>query len=150
MTLDQLRKEVPLPCILHWNQNHFVVLHEVKKKKGNIYYLIADPATQEVSYEEKELRKCWVSTVADGEESGTALLLSPSPEFYTHDDETTHRHKSLSFFLRYLSPYKRELFNLMLGLLTVSLLQLAFPFLTQSLVDVGIRDGNVGNGNAYR
>ena len=143
VTLEQLRKEVPLPCILHWNQNHFVVLHDVKKKKGNIYYLIADPATQEVSYEEKELRKCWVSTVADGEESGTALLLSPSPEFYTHDDETTYRHKSLSFFLRYLSPYKRELFNLMLGLLTVSLLQLAFPFLTQSLVDVGIRDGNL-------
>ena len=144
VTLDQLREEVPLPCILHWNQNHFVVLYDVKRKRGKYVYRIADPATQNVDFEEQELRKCWAVTVDDGEASGAALVLNPSPEFFTNSDEENHGRKSLSFFLRYLSPYKRELLNLLLGLLTVSLLQLAFPFLTQSLVDIGIRDGNIG------
>ena len=144
VTWDQLREEVPLPCILHWNQNHFVVLYDVKRKRGKYVYRIADPATQNVDFNEQELRKCWAVTVDDGEASGAALVLNPSPEFFTNSDEENHDRKSLAFFLRYLSPYKRELLNLLLGLLTVSLLQLAFPFLTQSLVDIGIRDGNIG------
>ena len=144
VTLNQLREEVPLPCILHWNQNHFVVLYDVKRRRGKYVYRIADPATQNVDFNEQELRKCWAVTVDDGEASGAALVLNPSPEFFTNSDEENHDRKSLAFFLRYLSPYKRELLNLLLGLLTVSLLQLAFPFLTQSLVDIGIRDGNIG------
>ena len=144
VTTEQLKKDIPLPCILHWNQRHFVVLYDIKIKKGKAKYYIADPASQCIWYDEKELHKCWVSTVASGEESGTALLLNPSPEFYTHDEgDSGKTHHRLSFYLRYLTPYKRELFNLLLGLLTVSLLLLAFPFLTQSLVDVGIRDGNL-------
>lgn len=99
VTTKQLKEDVPLPCILHWNQRHFVVLYDIKEKKGETKYFIADPATQCVRFDEKELHNCWVSTVAGGDESGTALLLNPSPEFYTHDEEDSGKtHRGLFFF----------------------------------------------------
>ena len=139
ITLDQLRTEAPLPCILHWNQNHFVVLYKVKNGK----YYIADPATQKLTYEESELSRCWCSTATAGKDTGAALLFEPKPEFYDREEEDTRTGKGLSFFFRYLTPYRRELFQLALGMLTASILQLITPFLTQSLVDTGIRDGNL-------
>lgn len=144
ITLSQLKEDMPLPCILHWNQMHFVVCYDIKKKKDGYLYYIADPASQLVTYREEEMRRCWLATKVGGEEKGAALALEPSPEFYERDDErTTEKGNSLSFFFKYLLPYKKQLTQLMLGMLTVSLLQLIFPFLTQSLVDVGIRDGNL-------
>lgn len=144
ITLEQLREEMPLPCILHWKQNHFVVCHDIKKKKDGYHYHIADPATQLVTYGDKEMKKCWLATKVDGEEKGAALALEPSPDFYTREDEQESERKSgLGFFFRYLFPYKKELIHLLLGMLVVSMLQLIFPFLTQSLVDTGIRDGNL-------
>ncbi|WP_456087852.1 peptidase domain-containing ABC transporter [Parabacteroides sp.] len=139
ITLEQLRTEVPLPCVLHWNQNHFVVLYKVKNGK----YYIADPATQKLVYEESELARCWCSTVVEGKDTGAALLFEPGPDFYDREEEDTRTGKGLSFFFRYLTPYRRELFQLVLGMLTASILQLILPFLTQSMVDTGIRDGNL-------
>lgn len=78
ITLEQLRTEVPLPCILHWNQQHFVVCYKIRKGK----YYIADPASKKVSYDEKEIECCWCSTLVEGKETGTALLLEPGPDFY--------------------------------------------------------------------
>lgn len=139
ITLEQLRTEAPLPCILHWNQNHFVVLYKIKNGK----YYIADPATQKLVYEESELARCWCSTVTEGKDTGAALLFEPGPGFYDREEEDTRTGKGLSFFFRYLTPYRRELFQLVLGMLTASILQLIMPFLTQSLVDTGIRDSNL-------
>ena len=139
VTLEQLRTEVPLPCVLHWNQNHFVVLYKVKNGK----YYIADPATKKLVYEESELARCWCSTVVEGKDTGAALLFEPGPDFYDREEEDTRTGKGLSFFFRYLTPYRRELFQLVLGMLTASILQLILPFLTQSMVDTGIRDGNL-------
>ena len=139
VTLEQLRTEVPLPCVLHWNQNHFVVLYKVKNGK----YYIADPATQKLVYEESELARCWCSTVVEGKDTGAALLFEPGPDFYDREEEDARTGKGLSFFFRYLTPYRRELFQLVLGMLTASILQLILPFLTQSMVDTGIRDGNL-------
>ena len=139
VTLEQLRAEVPLPCVLHWNQNHFVVLYKVKNGK----YYIADPATKKLVYEESELARCWCSTVVEGKDTGAALLFEPGPDFYDREEEDTRTGKGLSFFFRYLTPYRRELFQLVLGMLTASILQLILPFLTQSMVDTGIRDSNL-------
>ena len=135
--------EVPLPCILHWNQNHFVVCYDIRKKKDGYWVSVADPASQLVTYKEKEFRKCWISTKVGGEEKGAALTLDPTPDFYEMDDEKRAGERSLSFFLKYLTPYKKQLIQLVLGMLTISVLQLIFPFLTQSLVDVGIHGGNL-------
>lgn len=142
ISLKQLKEDMPLPCILHWNQNHFVVCYAIDKKKDGYHFHIADPASQLVTYREEELKHCWISTQVNGEGRGTALALEPSPEFDSWKNESDDKKKNLSFFLKYLSPYRKQLVQLFLGILTVSLLQLIFPFLTQSLVDVGIRDGN--------
>ena len=145
ITLKQLEEDVPLPCILHWNQNHFVVCYDIRKKRNGYRFHIADPASQNVIYTEQEMKKCWLVTRTEGEEKGTALALEPAPEFYEREDEKEKDGRnSLSFFFKYLLPYKRQIAHLLLGMLAVSLLQLIFPFLTQSLVDVGIRDGNLG------
>lgn len=139
ITLKQLRTEVPLPCILHWNQAHFVVCYKIKNGK----YYIADPASKKVTFNEKEFERCWCSSVVEGKDTGAALLLQPGPEFYDRKEMEVRKDRKFSFFFRYLTPYKRELFQLILGMLTASLLQLIMPFLTQSLVDTGIRDSNL-------
>ena len=135
-----IEKECPLPCILHWNQWHFVVCYKIKKGK----FYIADPAAGLITYTREEFRRCWVSTKVDGQDTGTALLLEPGPEFYGMEDEERDRKRNLGFFFRYISPYRREMAQLVLGMVTASVLQLILPFLTQSLVDTGIRDNNLG------
>lgn len=143
-TLRQLVEDIPLPCILHWNQNHFVVCYRIKKTRRGIRFYIADPGSQLVVYDEKEFAKCWLSAKGEEPHRGILLALEPGVEFYDRDDEPADEgKKSLRFFARYLSPYKSQMVQLVLGMLTVSVLQLIFPFLTQSLVDVGIRDGNI-------
>lgn len=139
ITLEQLEQEVPLPCILHWNQRHFVVCYKIRKGK----FYIADPAAGRVVFDRTEFGRCWFSTLVEGKDTGTALLLEPGPEFGEREEPEDAKTRKLSFFFRYLTPYKRELFQLVLGMLTVSILQLIMPFLTQSLVDTGIRDGNL-------
>ena len=138
VSLQELEELCPLPCILHWNQRHFVVCYRIRK--GRFY--IADPAGGKAVYTGEEFRHCWVSTQVEGTDSGTAPLWEPGPAFYEREDEVADR-RSLSFFFRYLTPYKREAVQLLLGMLTASLLQLLLPFLTQSLVDTGIRDSNL-------
>ena len=144
ISFEQLVKDAPLPCIVHWKQNHFVVVYNIKKDKKVGYRIyVADPALGLVAYDEIDFKKCWFSTKKNKEEKGTALLLEPGPEFFDREDEKEIRNRSLRFFLRYLVPYKSQLMQLVLGMLVASILQLIFPFLTQSLVDVGIRDGNL-------
>ncbi|MDR1371074.1 MAG: peptidase domain-containing ABC transporter [Dysgonamonadaceae bacterium] len=139
ISLEQLKTEAPLPCILHWNQNHFVTLYKIKNDR----YYISDPATQKVTFTEAEFKRCWISTRRDEQDTGTALLLEPGPEFSGMEDERKTRDRGLSFFFRYLTPYRREFVQLLLGMITVSLLQLITPFLTQSMVDTGVRNNNL-------
>ena len=139
INLLQLKENVPLPCILHWNQNHFVVCYKIKNNR----FYISDPAKGKAVYKESEFTHCWFSTKVNGEETGTALLLEPRPEFYTQEDETEKKLRGFSYFFRYVKPYKREGVQLILGMITVSILQLILPFLTQSLVDTGIQNSNL-------
>ncbi|MDR0575420.1 MAG: peptidase domain-containing ABC transporter [Tannerella sp.] len=139
ISLEQLKTEAPLPCILHWNQNHFVTLYKIKRDR----YYISDPASKKVIFNETEFKRCWISTKKDEQDTGTALLLEPGPDFPDLEDERKSRNRGLSFFFRYLTPYRKEFVQLILGMITVSLLQLITPFLTQSMVDTGIRDSNL-------
>jgi len=145
ITFKQLCEDVTLPCVLHWKQNHFVVCYDIRKnrKKGTPIY-IADPAAGLLTYTEEEFLKCWLSTNNKGEDMGTALLFQPGPDFFKQEDERVAQPRGVSFFFKYLSPYKKQMVQLVIGMLVISLLQLIFPFLTQSLVDVGVRDGNIG------
>lgn len=140
ITLEQLEKEIPLPCVLHWNQRHFVVCYKIKKGK----FFIADPAASHLVFNKVEFGHCWFSSSVEGKDTGTALLFEPGPGFYEFQEKGVQKDRKLLFFFRYLAPYKSQFLQLILGMLTASILQLIVPFLTQSLVDTGIRDGNLG------
>lgn len=146
ITFEQLANEAVLPCILHWNQNHFVVCYGIKKKRFsddfNVY--IADPASQKLCYSKAEFCKCWLSTKVSGQDCGTALLLEPGVNFGNIDDEFVSREKSISSFIGYFLPYKKLFGQLILGMILGSMLQLIFPFLTQAMVDVGIGNRDLG------
>lgn len=139
---EKLRDEAPLPAIVHWNQNHFVVVYKISGRKGKERIHVADPAGGLVTFSREEFTRCWASTGSNEEPQGTALLLEPTPEFYSTDDEKPNR-KSFGFLFRYLRPYHKLLLQLLLGLVLGSLLQLIFPFLTQSIVDYGIGNRNI-------
>ena len=133
--------EVHFPCILHWNQNHFVVLYKIKK--GKTFY-IADPAKGLVKYNLEEFKKHWISTQSGGEEKGIAMFLEPTPAFYElQTDEEATEERSFKFLFGYIKKYRKYFGQIALGLLVGSLLQLILPFLTQAIVDVGIKNQNI-------
>lgn len=138
---QSLTNDAKLPAILHWNQNHFVVLYKVKGKK----LFVADPAKGLITYTTKEFKQHWIS---DKNEEGIALLLEPSPAFYLTPDpspEGEGKKEGLQFknIFNYILPYKKLVFQLFVGLGVSSLLQLFLPFLTQSIVDTGINTANI-------
>ena len=132
--------EISLPCILHWNQNHFVVLYKIKKKK---WFYIADPAQGLIKYSLKEFCSHWLSTKLSGEEIGIAILMQTTPVFYEYKNEDRTKKRSFKFLFGYIEQYRKYFGQIILGLLIGSLLQLAFPFLTQAIVDVGIIHQNI-------
>lgn len=145
ISFAQLLEEAPFPCILHWNQNHFVVCYGIKKKKGGDYEIkISDPAGEKYVLDKEGFLNCWISTKHKGEDTGTALLLSPTPEFYEQEgDKEIKEQRKIGYFFRYLLPYKSQIAQLVVGLLIGSVLQLIFPFLTQAMVDQGIGNNNL-------
>ena len=158
ITLKQLMEDVPLPCILHWNQNHFVVLYHLTpcplpKREGEkppllrrgrgVRFHIADPAGQKYVMNEEEFCKCWLSSKSQGKDTGTALLLQPSPDFYDYEDDKEKQQKNLGYFFRYLLPYKSQYAQLIVGMILGSVLALILPFITQAVVDQGIGNNNL-------
>ena len=138
-TIEQLT-EAPLPAILHWNQNHFVVLYKVKKlRNGKHRYNIADPGRDLLCYTDEEMQDYWavVKTLGDYDR-GVALFLQPMPQFYENNRQERSEKRSFGFLLGYLKQYRRYFGQIILGLLLGSIIQLIFPFLTQAIVDVGI------------
>ncbi len=132
--------EAPLPCILHWNKNHYVVLYKIKK---DVFY-ISDPAHGLLKYTKEEFLKHWIGNNAtEDTEEGIALLLETTPKFYTNEFDKEEQDFGFKFLTKYVIKYKQFLWQLIIGLLAASLLQLILPFLTQSVVDVGIKNQDV-------
>ncbi len=146
LSFEMLYQEDPMPCIIHWNQNHFVVVYKIKKhNKGKYTVYVADPGKGLVTYTKEEFCEHWVSTKTNGEEKGIALLLEPTEQFYAQNDtKAVPTQRRVKFLWSYLKKYKRFFTQLILGLLLGSLLQLVFPFLTQAIVDTGIGGKDVG------
>jgi ATP-binding cassette subfamily B protein len=161
LNFEKLAEDVPLPCIVHWRQEHFVVVYDIRDRRDNRdrrddddlsrvtrhasrrgYVRVADPGHGLITFTIEEFCNNWLSTKKDGEDEGVALLLEPTPAFYEQEDEKRDRAK-FSFIFRYLKPYHKYIVQLFLGLLLGSLLQLIFPFLTQSIVDYGISNQNL-------
>jgi len=135
ISFDQLKENQPLPCILHWKQNHFVVLYKIGKR--NVY--ISDPAQGNVSYSIQDFLKNWLQE----NEVGIALLIEPGPYFLPNEKSTKTRLHGWGFLQVHIIKYKKYLLPLILGLILSSLLLLASPFLTQKMVDQGILKGDL-------
>ena len=136
--------KAPLPSILHWDQNHFVVLYKVKKEKK---FYVADPGKGLVTYSLEEFKQHWISTSSNGEDKGIAMFLETTPAFFTYkmeDEEHIKEKRSFRFLFGYVKKYRKYFGQIILGLIVGSLLQLVLPFLTQSIVDVGIKNQDIG------
>lgn len=136
LSLEQLNY-VELPCILHWNQNHFVVLYKIRKGK----YYISDPALGLITYDKREFTKSWFSTKELY--AGLSLVLGPGPNFYQVDEHEQQYSLGWSKIFTYFYKYKKLFIQLILGMILGTLLSLITPFLTQSIVDIGINTKNV-------
>jgi ATP-binding cassette subfamily B protein len=130
----RLQENIPLPCIAHWKQNHFVVVYRISN--GIVY--VADPAAGKIELTEQEFLTGWISDVVNTEPQGILLLLETTPEFFNLEGEKTNR-SSLRFLWTYLSQHQKLINQLVFGLLLGSLIQLVFPFLMQALVDKGVQ-----------
>ena len=140
LSFAALDEEATLPCILHWNQNHFVVLppQDYNRGKDN-KILIADPGHGLIKVDRSTFLQCW----ADHRDEGVALILEPTDSFYeqnSREDKPT----GFGFLFRYLRPYRKYVVQLILSVLIASLLSLIAPFLTQGLVDYGINHKDPG------
>ncbi len=132
-------QEAPLPCILHWNKNHYVVLYKIKKE---VLY-ISDPANGLLEYNKQDFIRQWIGNNAtENTQEGIVLIVDPTPKFYqeTFEEEIPF---GFSFLFKYVLKYKRFLVQIAIGLMAGSVLQLMVPFLTQSIVDVGIQNQDI-------
>lgn len=136
LSYGQFKEEMPLPCIVHWNKNHFAVVYKIKK--DTIY--VSDPAMGLLKYGKEEFLEHWIGEGASSNTvEGIGLIVEPTPKFHeqSYDQETRY---GLRFITKYLFQYKRLIVQLLLGLVVSSCLQLIAPFLTQSIVDTGIQN----------
>ena len=148
LTFAQLCEEAVLPCIVHWNQNHFVVVYRIERRRGRTWVHVSDPASGLLRYTQEQFLKSWISICGEdavdnpAEGLGIALLLEPTPKFYEEKGEEERR---LGFrgMLEYLRPYRQFIVQLLLAMLTGSIISLILPFLTQSVIDTGIGTGDL-------
>ncbi|REC41445.1 peptidase domain-containing ABC transporter [Chryseobacterium sp. 5_R23647] len=142
---NTLIDEIPLPCIVHWNKNHFVVVYDIKKSKNKEAKIkISDPSYGLIEYSQKEFIKLWIGENAnENTEEGIALILETTPEFFQTEFDDKESKASFSFLSKYVLKYKSLIFQLSMGLLAGSILSLILPFLTQSIVDVGIQNQDI-------
>lgn len=135
VTFEQLQENVPLPCIAFWRNRHFVVVYKVAKNK--VY--VADPGHGKLVYSRQQFAESWLT---ENHDKGLLILLEPTKTFYELEGETSKKQSPVTFLLSYFRPYKNLIFQLAIGLLLTSLIQLMVPFLTQSMVDYGINHKN--------
>ena len=147
LTWEQLRDEMPLPCIAHWNQNHFIVIYKITKKRGVWYVYVSDPAAGLLKYTEEQFRKSWLEVKGeDGHaDQGILLLIETTPRFYEQrdGDGKDGGRFTLARLAEYLRPHRHSLVQLVLAMIAASLLSLILPFITQSVVDQGVSLGRL-------
>lgn len=141
-TVDELAQST-LPAIIHWQQNHFTVLYRVSSGRRRRFY-VSDPAKGRVCYSEAEFEAGWLSTASQGMPKGIALFLAPGEGFdAANAGADGGERRSFGFLLSYLRTYRRYFMHIVAGLALGCLLQLILPFMTQAIVDVGIKNGDI-------
>ncbi|MDR2947633.1 MAG: peptidase domain-containing ABC transporter [Prevotella sp.] len=142
-TLDILVNKAPLPCIIFWEQRHFVIVYDIKKRGKDYVFLIADPGKGIVKYSLKEFLPHWSNSDSILEARGIGLFLEPTDEFRNENNEQYIEKSTFGFLTGYFLKYKKYFGQLILGLIFGSLILLILPFLTQSIVDTGISSKDI-------
>lgn len=148
ISFTQLCEEAILPCVVHWNQRHFIVVYKIEHHHGQTWVYVSDPASGLLRYSKEDYLKSWLSIRADDpgndfhEGLGVSLMMEPTPKFYEEKGDEEH-HRGISGLLKYLRPYRKFIMQLFLAMLTGSIISLILPFLTQSVIDVGIGTGDL-------
>lgn len=136
---SRLMNSAPLPCIVHWRQNHFVVVNRITAKT----VWVSDPAIGRLKMTHGEFLQGWLPGDAGEDTAGLALLLEPGPSFAALQDDPPPK-GGFAFLLPYLNPYRRQIIFLILGLILSGGIQLLFPFMTQAIIDRGIEGRDIG------
>ena len=139
VSIQELR-ECPLPAILHWNQNHFIVLYKIKNNK----FYIADPSKGKLVLNETEFSQHFISLTSDNKEKGLAMFFEPTEKFGIIKDDTINNERNFKFLSKYIFKHKLYFIQIIVGMIFACCMQLLFPFLTQSIVDTGIHTKNIG------
>jgi ATP-binding cassette subfamily B protein len=139
ISFEILTENVPLPCIVHWRQKHFIVVYKIKNDK----IWAADPAVGLVKFSTEEFIRNWASTVIDGRQAGLCLIIEPTPALFKNENDKENS-TGFKFLFKYFKLYRKYLYQLVLGLILGSCIQLVIPFLTQSIIDIGLNNNDIG------
>jgi ATP-binding cassette subfamily B protein len=141
LAFRRLRDEVPLPCIAHWQGDHFVVVYAITPKKVRV----ADPAHGLIDYTHEEFIRASAPPDTQLSEStpGLYLLVETTPAFHEQaasgrPEDAEERRRGLGFFYGYLRPHYRLLAQVMIAMIVGLIIELILPFLSQATVDHGI------------
>jgi ATP-binding cassette subfamily B protein len=135
---ELLSDNVPLPCIVHWRQKHFIVVYKIK----NDLVWAADPAVGLVKFTRKDFEQNWATTISDGKPTGLVLIIEPTPSFFESANDIEKK-DGFRFLFKYFHLYRKYFYQLILGLLLGSCIQLIIPFLTQAIVDIGLNNNDL-------
>ncbi len=135
---EVLTENVPLPCIVHWRQRHFIVVYKIKNEK----IWAADPGVGLIKFSREEFIRNWTSTNIDNKPAGLVLIIEPTPSLYKNENEH-EKANGFKFLFKYFRFYKKYLYQLILGLILGSCIQLVIPFLTQSIIDIGLNNNDI-------
>jgi ATP-binding cassette subfamily B protein len=136
---ELLTENVPLPCIVHWRQKHFIVVYKIKNEK----IWAADPAIGLIKFTREEFTSNWASTIAEGKQAGLVLIIEPTPSLYKNENEK-EKTSGFKFLFKYFKLYRKYLYQLVFGLILGSCIQLVIPFLTQAIIDIGLNNNDLG------
>lgn len=140
VNFEKIASDAPLPFIAHWKQNHFVVVYQIKKNK----VFVADPAIGLVDYDINEFKSHWSSGVNnENQPTGIVMLFEATPKFFANDEDKQESKLTFGHIFKYLFTYRSLLIQIGWGLLMSGILQLVLPFLTQSVIDIGINTRNL-------
>jgi ATP-binding cassette, subfamily B, bacterial len=139
ISFEVLNENVPLPCIVHWRQKHFIVVYKIKNDK----IWAADPGVGLIKFSRDEFLRNWASTTIDNKPAGLVLIIEPTPSLFKNDSDR-EKTSGFKFLVKYFRFYKKYLYQLVIGLLLGSCIQLVIPFLTQSIVDIGLNNNDIG------
>lgn len=143
ISMSQLEQEMPLPCILFWNHNHFVVCYKIKKCKRSTMFRLMDPSKGKVWCSEKDLKQYWICENS-AEFYGIAIQITPTSKFYSYSDkDEKSSRKDITYFLKFILPFKKTYLHIIAGTLVTMMLGYCIPFLSQATIDIGIKYKNL-------